>query len=517
VEHQGNGGYALGATTTGGAQGVGYFRIQNPTNAGNALLVETNGVGHAINARTEKDGNALMALALGSGNALYAVNSGTGHAAAIRNITADNPNPALFVHTQSTTGSAIYSENAGSGTSVDIRSTNPGNIEPALYVETASTMGLAALFKGSGNGPAIRAQADGATGGAGFFVNANPANTSFSLRAMHLGSGTTFFTNNSGTGTALRAEAQGPAPVADITNTVGATGNVLKVTNTRPANSSAALAVETQSNSGMAGNFVSSSTAPTITARNTGDGGAGEFISDNGDGNSAPTLHVQQMSNLGSALMANSTNSSSVIQSTDSGIGTGSLLTLTRTNAATNSDVFRVNSVGSGNLAVFRQGNVNRARISSTGRGYFNDGTQNSGADIAEAFDVMGTVEQYEPGDVLVISRDADRTVTKSSQPYSDLVVGVYATKPGVLLTEAGIEDDLSDKVPMGVIGVVPTKVCLEGGAINRGDLLVTSSLSGVAMKADKSKIAAGQVIGKALQAYDGAGVGKIKVLVNIQ
>src|SRR5690606_29975710 len=96
VEHQGNGGYALGATTTGGAQGVGYFRIQNPTNAGNALLVETNGVGHAINARTEKDGNALMALALGSGNALYAVNSGTGHAAAIRNITADNPNPALF-------------------------------------------------------------------------------------------------------------------------------------------------------------------------------------------------------------------------------------------------------------------------------------------------------------------------------------------------------------------------------------------------------------------------------------
>src|SRR5690606_32933092 len=238
-------------------------------------------------------------------------------------------------------------------------------------------------------------------------------------------------------------------------------------------------------------------------------------ISVNGDGVSAPALSVQQMSSQGSALMASSTNSSSVIQSTDSGIGTGSLLSLTRTNAATNSDVFRVNSAGSGNLAVFRQGNVNRARISSTGRGYFNDGTQNSGADIAEAFDVVGTVGQYEPGDVLVISRDADRTVTKSSQPYSDLVVGVYATKPGVLLTEAGIEDDISDKVPMGVIGVVPTKVCLEGGAIGRGDLLVTSSIAGVAMKADKSKIAAGQVIGKALQEYNGTGVGKRKVLVD--
>lgn len=158
----------------------------------------------------------------------------------------------------------------------------------------------------------------------------------------------------------------------------------------------------------------------------------------------------------------------------------------------------------------------NVARIDKTGKGFFNNGTQNSGADIAEAFDVTGDVEEYEAGDVLIISLDQDRTVEKSAEPYSTLVVGVYATKPGVLLTEEYMDADLSDKVPMGVIGVIPTKVSLEGGEISRGDLLVTSSIPGVAMKGDPEKIRVGQVIGKALENYSMSTVGKIRVLVNI-
>jgi hypothetical protein len=71
--------------------------------------------------------------------------------------------------------------------------------------------------------------------------------------------------------------------------------------------------------------------------------------------------------------------------------------------------------------------------------------------------------------------------------------------------------------VPMGVIGVLPTKVCLEGGAINRGDLLVTSSTQGVAMKADPKKVQIGQVLGKALQPFNESGVGKINVLVSVK
>jgi len=87
-----------------------------------------------------------------------------------------------------------------------------------------------------------------------------------------------------------------------------------------------------------------------------------------------------------------------------------------------------------------------------------------------------------------------------------------------VLLTEKNAEQDsLGEMVPMGVIGVIPTKVCLEGGVIMRGDLLVTSSTPGVAMKADPKKVQIGQVLGKALQPYNENEVGKINVLVSVK
>jgi len=106
--------------------------------------------------------------------------------------------------------------------------------------------------------------------------------------------------------------------------------------------------------------------------------------------------------------------------------------------------------------------------------------------------------------------------VVKSNEAYSSLVAGVYATKPGVLLTEESIDGALTGKLPMGVIGVIPTKVCNENGPIRRGDILVTSSRPGYAMKADMDKLKPGQAIGKALEAFDGS-FGKIKVLVNVK
>ncbi|HEU4984770.1 MAG TPA: hypothetical protein VFT58_03940, partial [Nitrososphaera sp.] len=197
---------------------------------------------------------------------------------------------------------------------------------------------------------------------------------------------------------------------------------------------------------------------------------------------------------------------------------TGRAARLVNYNTANSNPVMLVEQHSTGNIAVFKQGNpgtVNVARIDATGRGFFNGGTQNSGADLAEAFDVEGDIRSDEPGDVLVIALEKDRAVAKSAGPYSTLVLGVYATKPGVLLTEEQIDADMKDKVPMGVIGVIPTKVCLEGGAIKKGDLLVTSSIAGVAMKADAEKIKPGQVIGKALENYNTDAIGKIRVYVN--
>jgi len=204
------------------------------------------------------------------------------------------------------------------------------------------------------------------------------------------------------------------------------------------------------------------------------------------------------------------------IAGADNGIG---VLAQANVDGTLNSNALVAAVVGSGNgnPAVFKANGSNVARIDKTGKGFFNGGTQNSGADIAEAFDVIGNTNEYEAGDVLIISINKDRAVEKSSEAYSTLVAGVYATKPGVLLTEGNIDDDLKNKVPMGVIGVIPTKVCLQGGAIKRGDLLVTSSVPGVAMKADPEKVKIGQVIGKALQDYDQNSIGKINVLVSIK
>jgi hypothetical protein len=112
----------------------------------------------------------------------------------------------------------------------------------------------------------------------------------------------------------------------------------------------------------------------------------------------------------------------------------------------------------SGNLLTGRSSGVNQVRIDKTGKGFFNGGTQTGGADVAEAFEVEGVVHEYEPGDVMVISTERNRTVTKSTEPYSTLVAGVYATKPGVLLTRRNIDDSHDDTVPLGVVGIIPTK-----------------------------------------------------------
>lgn len=199
--------------------------------------------------------------------------------------------------------------------------------------------------------------------------------------------------------------------------------------------------------------------------------------------------------------------------------GTGSSLFIDITSTTVYQPALVVhNSSASNDYAVFENGEgANKIRFDNTGKGFFNGGTQTGGADIAEVFEVENEITEYEPGDVLAISIEKDRTVTKSFGAYSTLVAGVYATKPGVLMTEEHIDADLSGKVPMGVVGVIPTKVCLEGGEIRRGDLLVTSSVPGVAMKGDPEKIRTGQVLGKALENYTSDEIGLIRVLVNVK
>ena len=155
-----------------------------------------------------------------------------------------------------------------------------------------------------------------------------------------------------------------------------------------------------------------------------------------------------------------------------------------------------------------------KAKIDSTGTGFFDGGTQTTGADFAESVSVAGPKSKYEPGDVLMIDPDSDRQVTLAHSPYSTLVAGIYSTKPGVLATLHTSEDPrIAEEVPVAIVGIVPCKVTNENGPIRRGDLLVTSSTPGHAMRGSDASIHTGTVIGKALQNFSGV-KGKIEVLV---
>jgi hypothetical protein len=245
-------------------------------------------------------------------------------------------------------------------------------------------------------------------------------------------------------------------------------------------------------------------------------------------GNFSATLKITNTKDLGraGAFINNNTNSGgAALFAETQGMGEGARITMA--NSSNDSKALTILHEGTGDLI---QGITSSSTVSNVRFRVENDGDvladgtfQGGGADVAEAFDVEGAPTAYEPGDVLTISTTEDRTVTKSTSARSTRVVGVYATKPGVLLSKNGPETDLDTKVPMGVVGVIPTKVSAENGAIERGDLLVTADTPGHAMKAQPTVIKGtkiypqGAILGKALEGFDGPGTGTIEVLVNVK
>ena len=178
----------------------------------------------------------------------------------------------------------------------------------------------------------------------------------------------------------------------------------------------------------------------------------------------------------------------------------------------------RLNDTAGGDIVIGQNNGANKFRVDQNGLGYFDGGTQTGGADFAESVAVEGTRSEYEPGDVLEIDPAADRHLALSHHPYSTLVAGIYSTKPGVLATPHAIDDPeiKNSEVPLAVVGIVPCKVTAENGPIARGDLLVTSSRVGHAMKGTDRSRMLGAVVGKALEPLP-KGEGVIQVLVTLQ
>lgn len=413
---------------------------------------------------------------------------------------------------------------------------------------SAAVRGEVKTIFGNFGAAGIFGVSSGTGGFAGLFHASNPSGNGAALVAFTDGNGNaiTASAGKNGNGVEAAAEGSGSALYGWVTAT--GTGRAGRFNNTNEDNTSDVITVTNVGN-GIAGNFKVDRVTGTkaavkgeVNSQFSNFGTAGIYGISSGTGGYAGLFHASNPAGNGPALIAiadgtgngvtaNATNTGDGVETTANGIGNalyawtpsfsnGRAARMVNYNDANTNPVLTVEQHSNGSIALFKAGDpstVNVARINSAGRGFFNGGVQSSGADIAESFDVQGAASQYEPGDVLVIATDKDRAVEKSGAPYSTLVAGVYATKPGVLLTEEHIDSDLAGKVPMGIVGVIPTRVCTEGGAIKRGDLIVTSSLPGVAMKAEPDKVKIGQVIGKALQDYNGQGIGKINVLVSIK
>ena len=168
-------------------------------------------------------------------------------------------------------------------------------------------------------------------------------------------------------------------------------------------------------------------------------------------------------------------------------------------------------NVGIGTAAPSAKLEVNGSVTLTAGSGAsitYSDGTTQStawngvlsGGDYAESVNVSGNREEYEPGDVLVIDPTSEGNFLRSSTPYSTAVTGIYSTKPGVVgRRQLSARAHMTEEVPMAMTGIVPTRVTTENGPIKPGDLLVTSSRSGYAMKGTDRSQMLGAVIGKAV------------------
>ena len=164
---------------------------------------------------------------------------------------------------------------------------------------------------------------------------------------------------------------------------------------------------------------------------------------------------------------------------------------------------------GSGASLTFADGTVQSTAYTGT--------CTATGGDYAESMEVTGERSGYEPGDVMVLAKDSKFDVTKSSEPYSTMVAGIYSTKPGYVGRRQQTDPKLSStEIPMAMVGVVPTKVSAENGPIHRGDLLVTATKSGYAMRGTNRRRMMGAVVGKAMGSLD-SGTGVIDVLVSLQ
>lgn len=362
-------------------------------------------------------------------------------------------------------------------------------------ISNAANTGAAVRGETNGTGYGVFGQATG-NGNAGFFQISNAASTSSTVNVT---------TNGIGSGVTVQ--------LTNVSN--GARGVDVLQAGVGPgvfATSAGGNAVWGITSSISAAGVIGDNTfGEAVVGRNRGGNGVGAVVGRNDDaGYGVRGFNTKNgIGVLGQAGISGGTGVGGRFENVNAANGTDVLVSVGNGTGAG----LRVDNANAGatNLAVFQKSGGNVARIDSTGKGFFNGGTQTGGADVAELIPHVGRLPV--PGDVVMIDVDNPMHYRVADEANSAAVAGVITTKPGVLMN-AGVED-VGDAPALALVGRVPVKVTDEGGSIRVGDLLVSSSTPGHAMKAPNHP-APGTIVGKALQPH-GSGSGTVEMLVMLR
>ncbi|MEA2569307.1 MAG: hypothetical protein QOI24_1308 [Acidobacteriota bacterium] len=143
--------------------------------------------------------------------------------------------------------------------------------------------------------------------------------------------------------------------------------------------------------------------------------------------------------------------------------------------------------------------------------------TGNINAKYQDVAEWVPATRAMEPGTVVVLNIAQSNEVMPANKAYDLTVAGVVSTKPGLALGERG-----KNRVLIATTGRVRVMVDATNGAIAVGDLLVTSTGDGRAMRSEPVDLGGlkihrpGTIIGKALEPL-AKGTGEILVLLTLQ
>jgi hypothetical protein len=223
-------------------------------------------------------------------------------------------------------------------------------------------------------------------------------------------------------------------------------------------------------------------------------GGIGVKAMSNGTGVGQPALYAEATNTkatepAGIAVFAKNHGGDATIVAQNTGTGD----TFRAINAAGTSVIFKVTATG----------RVVTSAVQIYG-----------GGDLAERFK---TAAEIEPGTLMVIDDAHPGQLKPSVSAYDTKVVGVVSgaggVNPGLTLHQDGV---MEGNTLVALVGRVYVKAEAISAPIKPGDLLTTSAIPGVAMKASDRNLGQGAIIGKAMTGLD-SGQGLVLVLVSLQ